>query len=400
MSHKSNTNPLKPEINLLVDQALNVGVDTFIYQNKAQLGELVNFVATQANLRENFKRKLPLLLAAGGFVSKRGLEQASSEKTAQIKAEIWPSCKRILSLCAGLGIDDLAFAKNGAEVLSIDADAELNNIFQYNAQQLGMRSIIRQTDTAEHFLETRLQEKFDMVYLDPDRRQDDKRQILLSEHSPNVVALQNILFDFASRIVIKCSPMYDYEMAVKELKNIAHFYSLSVQNEMKELLIELQQDYVGTAKMTCIDIQKDKVVQKHFDGIKHTKPITEGIGQYFIETYTCINKLRQQWAYAEQENLMAIQAQFGWFSSHIIPEQSMGRVFNIKQQMPFNTRSCKAYLKSLGISKANIKTRGLKFNTQETYKNLQVKEGGEDYLFITQFQGSAVMLHCTTPIRH
>lgn len=63
--------------------------------------------------------------------------------------------------------------------------------------------------------------------------------------------------------------------------------------------------------------------------------------------------------------------------------------------MPFNTKACKAYLKDLGISKANIKTRGLKFNTQDTYKNLQVKEGGEDYLFITQFQGSAVMLHCT-----
>jgi len=77
LSHKSNTNPLKPEINLLVDQALNIGVDAFIYQNKAQLGDLVNFVASQANLRENFKRKLPALLAAGGFVSKRSLEQAS-----------------------------------------------------------------------------------------------------------------------------------------------------------------------------------------------------------------------------------------------------------------------------------------------------------------------------------
>jgi len=395
LSHKSNTNPLKPEINLLVDQALNIGVDAFIYQNKAQLGDLVNFVASQANLRENFKRKLPALLAAGGFVSKRSLEQASSEKTAQIKAELWPYSKRILSLCAGLGIDDLAFAKNGAEVTSIDADAELNEIFQYNAQLLGIDSIVRQTDTAEHFLDTHLHEKFDMVYLDPDRRQDDKRQILLSEHSPNVVALQNVLFDFAPRIVIKCSPMYDYEMGLKELNNVAHFYSISVQNEMKELLIELQQNHVGPAQMTCIDIQKDKVVQKRFDGIKQTNAITEGIGQYFIETFACINKLRQQWNYADQEHLMAIQAQFGWFSSHIIPEQTMGRVFNIKQHMPFNTKACKAYLKDLGISKANIKTRGLKFNTQDTYKNLQVKEGGEDYLFITQFQGSAIMLHCT-----
>jgi len=33
---------------------------------------------------------------------------------------------------------------------------------------------------------------------------------------------------------------------------------------MKELLIELQQNYAGPAKMTCIDIQKDKVVQKVF----------------------------------------------------------------------------------------------------------------------------------------
>jgi len=113
------------------------------------------------------------------------------------------------------------------------ADAELNNLFQYNAQQLGIKTILRHTDTAEHFLETHPQEKYDMVYLDPDRRLDDKRQILLSEHSPNVVALQNALFDFAPKIVIKCSPMYDYEMGLKELKNVAHFYSIicSKRNE-------------------------------------------------------------------------------------------------------------------------------------------------------------------------
>jgi 16S rRNA G966 N2-methylase RsmD len=395
LSHKSNTNQLKPEINLLVQQALNIGVDAFIYQYKSQLGDLVNFVATQANLHDNVKRKLPALLAAGGFVSKRSLEQASSEKTAQIKSEIWASNKRILSLCAGLGIDDIAFAKNGAEVLSIDADEALNDLFKYNAQQLGIQSIERHTDTAEHYLETHQADKFDLIYLDPDRRLDDKRQILLSEHSPNVVALQTELFKIAPKIVIKCSPMYDYEMALKELKHLAHFYSISVQNEMKELLIELEKDFEGTAQMTCIESQKDKVVRRQFDGLKQTIKLKEGIGQYFIETFACINKLRQQWAYAQQENLMAIQAQFGWFSSMAIPEQTMGRVLIIKQQMPFNTKSCKSYLKTLGITKANIKTRGLKFNTQDSYKSLQIKEGGEDYIFITQFQGSAIMLHCT-----
>lgn len=393
MSYKNNTYPLKPEINLLVDQALEIGIDSFIYQNKTRLGELVNFVADQAQLRDGLNKKCPRLAQAGGFAYKRSLEQASSEITAELKTQLFPGIHNMLSLCSGLGIDDLAFARNGCHVTAIDANETLNTLFDYNAKQLGVTTVQRITDTAENYCLKQPNAHFDLIYLDPDRRSDEKRQILLSEHSPNVVEMQNYLLNLSSRILIKCSPMYDHAMAVKELKNIAHFYSISVGNEMKELLIEIQKDYVAAPQMTCIDIQKNKIQIKHFDDNTARYPLEKKIGAYFIETASCINKLRQQSNYAGSEAWFSILPIFGWFSSDNSPENAMGRVFHIIHDMPFNQKACKSYLNSKGIDKANVKTRGLKFNTQETYLKLKLKEGGEDYLFITEWEGKAHLIH-------
>ena len=393
MLHKSNTYQLKPEINLLVDQALEIGIDTFIYQNKTRLGALVNFVADQAQLRDGLNKKCPLLAQAGGFANKRSLEQASSETTAELKTQLFTGIHSMLSLCSGLGIDDLAFARNGCHVTAIDANETLNTLFDYNAKQLGVTTVQRITDTAENYCLKQPNAHFDLIYLDPDRRSDEKRQILLSEHSPNVVEMQEYLFKLSSKILIKCSPMYDHAMAIKELKNIAHFYSISVGNEMKELLIELQKDYTAVPQMTCIDVQKNNTLTKRFDGQSASFPLEKKMGNYFIETATCINKLRQQSNYAASEAWFSIQPIFGWFSSDNSPENAMGRVFHIIHDMPFNPRACKSYLNSKGIDKANVKTRGLKFNTLETYLKLNLKEGGADYLFITEWQGKAHLIH-------
>jgi hypothetical protein len=105
--------------------------------------------------------------------------------------------------------------------------------------------------------------------------------------------------------------------------------------------------------------------------------------------------MRKNHEYAMDLNLLALDNSIAFYTSNNLNNQFIGRYFKIIKSINYNVKGCLKYLNDNRISKANIKARGLKFNTEELKKKLKLKDGGEDYIFVIPFKNQTIMIHCT-----
>src|SRR5690606_20379220 len=87
------------------------------------------------------------------------------------------------------------------------------------------------------------------------------------DHQPNLIELFPLLSKYTQSIVIKCSPLYDFEMALKEIPAITDIYAISLYGEVKEMLLVSKPKSTSiNYNLHCVDIQKHEintVVFKH-----------------------------------------------------------------------------------------------------------------------------------------
>ncbi len=382
-------NKLREYLNL----AMIVGNQTFILKYKAILGDFASFIAEQNQLSVKLKNKVPQLYKVGGIINTRSLEQCTAEAVAVYKSTLIKG-DNVLTLASGLGIDDIAFSKRAKKIISIDNNEELNIIARFNFKLLGITNIERKDMKAESFLaENKLH--FDAVYVDPDRRDGQQRQILLAEHQPNILNLLPTLFRITPAIWIKCSPLYDIDMALKEVEKISEIYVISLKGEVKEMLLKLEREQTINPKIICVDIGSSSSIKKVEVEGQTIPELATSAGEYFYEAGATLVKARKHHAYAAKEHLKLINQLVPFYFGNKADDTFIGKCMRVKNTFPFNQKQLKLYIKSLGVEQINIKTRGVKVNGNALFKLLGIKEGGEDFLFIYPFLNNTFVLHCT-----
>ena len=301
----------------------------------------------------------------------------------------------MLVLAAGLGVDDWAFSKSFETVTSIEPDIELNAISKFNFNKLDTKNINRIESNAETFL-AQLTTRFDAIYLDPDRRQDDKRQILLKDHQPNCIELMDQLLKHSDTVVIKASPLYDYEVVFKELSNVKSLYAISRNGEMKELLIvcSAEKIFPEDCRIFAVDCNNSDYQMEEFAYSTETYNQISTEGKYFYEAGASIVKLRKFLNYGQTLGLASVDASVPYYCSDQLIDNFIGRTFEIHAKMDFSAKSCQKYFKSLQIDKINLKVRGLKYSTEALKVSMKLKEGGDDYLFVLPHNGKTIGFHC------
>lgn len=92
----------------------------------------------------------------------------------------------MIDLTAGFGIDSFAFAKNFQEVTHIEQNESLSRIVAHNAEQLHLR-VACFSGTFSTYFEQNPNEQFDLIYLDPARRDQKGRKFMLEDLEPNIL---------------------------------------------------------------------------------------------------------------------------------------------------------------------------------------------------------------------
>lgn len=364
------------------------------HKNLAQLAfkkELVEgydnrFVLNQLYGKQKAKNKLPSLFNNDQILYpvKVSVEQSSSEKTAIWKANL-VSGDTLLDMTGGFGVDTYHFAQRIKQVTYLEKNRELFDIVAHNYAVLNADNITTINGNSLDFLEN-TQQKFDWIYLDPARRDNaGNRKIGLAGYFPNLLAIQSLLFQKTTNVLVKVSPMLDIQQAIQQLETVQKVIVLAVQNEVKELLLVLAKEG-DTLKVSpsfeCVNLRKNNaevsyksLANRDCSKLEYRFPKT-----YIYEPNAAILKAGLFNEIAIDFGLAKLHSNTHLYTSENLVTHFPGRIFRIKAIESFNKKAISPYLEN---KKANITTRNFPYAVAQIKNKLGVKDGGNIYLFAT-----------------
>lgn len=334
----------------------------------------------QIECRTKSKNKLPTWFQTKKIIypSKISLEQTSSEITASYKSDV-VSGENLIDLSGGFGVDDYYFSKKLNHVIHCEINTELSEIVSHNFQQLDVSNIECIQGDSSQILEN-LKQKFDWMYIDPSRRNEGKGKVfMLNDCAPNVPELQNFYFQFATNILIKTAPILDITAGLSELKNVKAIHIVAVENEVKELLWEIENQFESAIIIKTINFNKEKKELFEFELKSEAKSDLSLPKKYIYEPNSVIMKSGGFNEICAQFSLEKLHQHSHLYTSDDLIEFP-GRVFEIQKTIDY---SKKEIIENLENQKANITTRNFPESVENLRKKWKIKDGGNQYCFFT-----------------
>ena len=336
------------------------------------------------------QKKLPSWAAVEDIIypPHLNMEQCSSEQTARYKGSLaigyWPLAvsSSFVDLTGGFGIDFYFMVKGlrtegkGVRAVYVEHNPELCEIARHNFQVLGLEAEVVK-DEAEDYLKK--MSHADFIYLDPARRDaHGSRTYDIKDCTPNVIELMPLLLEKADTILLKLSPMLDWQKAVKDLKNVHEVHIVSVDNECKELLLVIKQQPCMTLKIVCVN--NDDIFE--FSPSVHPTVNHESLTMnYLYEPNASIMKAGCFKEIEEAFDVSQLSNNSHLFVSDKEIKKFPGRKFHIETVTSMNKQELKAALQ--GIDRANIAVRNFPMSVEALRKKLKLKDGGDVFIFGT-----------------
>jgi len=330
------------------------------------------------------------------FTDSLPLEQCSSEATARYKASILPtSVQRIADLTGGLGVDFAFLAAGKTRALYVERRSDLCRIALANFRALGLT----QAKVLHGDGSALLAEPFDLLYLDPARRDAQGGKVVaLSDCEPNIVAIKSSLFAIAPLLLVKLSPMLDISLALKQLPETTEVHVVSVDGECKELLFLLAaESALPQPHIVCVNLRSNGTAQS-FEFTKSQEQsslcrLADAPMQFLYEPNASLLKAGAFSILTQAFDLYKLHTNSHLYTSETLVDDFPGRAFAIDAVFPVHPKDLKAHLGNL--TKANITTRNFPESVAQLRKITKLKEGGDRYLFATTLQdGKKVLIKC------
>lgn len=276
-------------------------------------------------------------------------------------------------------------------------------------------------DQSQSLLKTNIGLK--LIFIDPARRDDAGNKVVsLKDCTPDVTVLQEEMLSKADYVIIKLSPMLDWHRAVSELNCVKEVHIISVNNECKELLLVLSaRNKGGNVGSNSFPVQDNGSVLLSVEDFGHPGNLriySINDSQSFVcdememeeSSVKIAPSTFEEMQYLYEPNASLMKA--GCFSilskrygakmlsknSHLFVSRDLiaafpGRSFRIIAISSFNKKELKRHLS--GITKANIATRNFPLPVAELRKRLELKDGGETYIFATTLSDESHVLVIT-----
>lgn len=349
-------------------------------------------ILNQITAKKKAKDKLPTWFNTKNIIypEKISIEQTSSESLAQYKAFLINGNK-LIDLTGGFGVDDFYFAQKTKEVIHCELNKELSEIVSHNFKILNQHKITCIVGDSFETLK-KLNQKFDWIYIDPSRRNDTKGKVfLLKDCIPNVPELLDSYFSFSNNILIKTAPLLDLTSGLNELKYVKKIHIIALKNEIKELLWEIENEYLGEISISSINIESNDISK--FDTLYKKKyPLNVSQPKTFLyEPNSAILKSGNTDAICEIFKLFKLHQHSHLFTSDEKID-FQGRRFLIQEVLPYHKRN----IKKIENQKLNCATRNFPLSVNEIKKKHKIKDGGSIFAFFsTNKNNEKIVLLCT-----
>lgn len=311
------------------------------------------------------------------------LEQCSSEQTARYKASLLSPGDTFVDLTGGFGVDFFFMSQPFQRRVYVEQQQELCDIARHNFDLLNHPCTVACGSATEYLGQM---PHASAIYIDPARRDaHGARTYSISDCTPNVLELQELLVKKADRVIIKLSPMLDWHKAASELQHISAIHIVSVQNECKELLLVLADGAMSEAPVVCINLLADGTLQR-FEYNPATNAQSANINAKVNATYLYEPNasIMKAGCFDEIGNFYQICKLSANSHLYVSDHEVMdfpGRGFQILSIPSMNKRELKEALRD--IDRANITVRNFPMSAEALRKRLRLKDGGDLYIFAT-----------------
>jgi hypothetical protein len=349
----------------------------------------------QISGRRVAKGKIPTWYSHDHIVYPRSLsmEQSSSEQTARYKAALYGGVS-MADLTGGFGVDFSFISPNFKEATYIELQPELTTIARHNFDVLGLNNVTVINSNGADYLSA--MPSVSMIYIDPARRDDTgKKTVLISDCTPDILAIEDLLDEKAGMVMIKLSPMLDISLAVRSMRNVSDVHIISVNNEVKELLF-VKRKTADKTLYHCINITGGNTDTFTFSKEDEETTIVNYASQsdkYLYEPNASILKAGAYKSIAAEYSFRKLHPSSHLYTSDVLRTDFQGRRFVIEHICSLSKQDIKEYLSKLG--QANITTRNFPLSVQEIRKKTKLKEGGDTYIFATTlYDEKKVLIVC------
>ncbi len=322
------------------------------------------------------------------------MEQCSSEPAANYKASVargFAQRERFVDFTGGFGVDFSFIAPHFSRAVYVEQDAELCRLARHNFPLLGLQNTTVAEGRAEAvFSEIMGDDVSNTVCLiDPARRDAVGRKMVgLKDCTPDVTEIVPGLLEKGAVVMLKLSPMLDITAALRELPGEWTVHVVSVEGECKELLL-----VSGGREIHAVDIQHGKVSDFCLNDRSLLQPRTkwaDNVGGYLYEPSPAVLKAGLQDALPGEK----LSKESHLFTSDALIENFPGRSFRVSGVSGFSKTEVRKLL--VGLKKVNLTVRGFPMSVAQLRKKLNLREGGDVYLFAATLQDkSHILIKCT-----
>ncbi|WDF45168.1 class I SAM-dependent methyltransferase [Chryseobacterium sp. KACC 21268] len=380
------TNLLATEVQTFINQNIDSDINRLLLKKSPFPNVTIQEIVQQIKGRKVAQRKFPFLLNENIiFPPNLNLEQSSSQSTAEYKAKDLKG-KSFLDLTSGFGIDAFFLSQNFEEVTLVEQNPELIKIVEHNWKTLKRKAnFINQN--LEEFLENLGQasnddfSNFDVVYLDPARRdQNNKKKFLLEDLSPNFLEIEEQLNSISNRIIVKFSPLIDISYLVSELQNINEIKIIAVRNEVKELVLIIDNKLCTANRqpttISCVNLESDEPEFSFY--INEEKSATSEFSETLKFIYIPNNSILKAGAFniiSEKFGLKKLHPNTHFYTSEHKIENFPGRILEVEKIDGKDLKKNDQF---------NIISKNYPLKPDEIKKKYKLKDGGNRYLIFTQ----------------
>ncbi|WP_432410715.1 THUMP-like domain-containing protein [Rasiella sp. SM2506] len=343
----------------------------------------------QIESRRTIEKKLPTWFATRNLLypQKLNLEQTSSEATATYKTSLVQG-KTLADITGGFGIDAFYFAEKFENVFHFETNEALSHLAAHNFEVFAKRNILcNAVDGIQGIADS----KFDVIYVDPSRRNESKGKVFfLNDCEPNVPEHLEYLLDRCHTLLVKTSPMLDISVGMQELKYVAEVHIVALHNEVKEVLWKLKREASETLPIHTVNITSTETEIFTFMPSAAVETVFSNPLRFLYEPNAAILKGGGFQYISEAYKLKKLHKHSHLFTSEALRDFP-GRTFLIKKVVSYTRKE----MRGITFAKANITTRNFPESVATLRKKWKIKEGGAIYLFFTTLENEdKIMLIC------
>ncbi len=368
----------------------------------------ISAASAQVQALQKIQQKIPSWYQPGmDFPLAISLEQASSETTARFKAGLF-SGKKIADLTGGLGVDSCFFAQQFESLTYVEQNAELLAAAQHNFAQLGVTNVHFEQSSAEDFLE-RTTETFDLIYLDPARRDERKGKVFqLTDCSPDVLTIRDLMLKKSARVLLKTAPLLDLKLAASQLVQVSKIWVVASDGDCREVLYLLEREApaINEIPVEAVSLESRPIrFEKPYRSSSEPQIFAFSLAEeqetetnfstpqnFLYEPNPAILKAGAFRSFGNRFGLSKLHANTHLYTSAEFQPGLPARSFVIEQVCKYDRKAVQAHVTS---GKANITCRNFPDNPDQVRRKLALADGGDVYLFAaTDIEGKKVVLLC------